>query len=249
MRRLFVGIVGFAALLIFSAGCVNVTQGMTVKSDGSVDLMSKVLVQNSVLTMGGLSLDEALASWKSHMQVPAKVVKGIDASGVESTTHFDNLNAALSALTKPDIGGGATMFSKATVKDSGGFFNSSRHFEFQTDVGEIQAEVASSDPGYQPGQEIASSMLTLHFSLTLPEQVSDATAGGVISSDKHTVTWAIPLDRSVALQVNGVSGPPIWLFVGGGAAAVILAAGGVWFLRRRTVQPPVAVPARRPALG
>lgn len=228
-----------AALVVTMSACVNASQHMTVHSDGTTDVTTEILIDNSALTADGMSVDDSLAMLGRHLYPPqegatVRTIKGAERSGFEQTNHFKTLDTALYWLS--DSATGDSLYDKATVQQSGNWFRSTRTFTFITDPKYFQIDAQTDAPGIQAPTRSAPSIFDVTVSLTVPESIASANQGARITDNGHTVTWDMPLDRSVTLVTEATSGPPAWFWGVVAAVAAMIAAGiaTFFFVRRRS---------------
>lgn len=240
-----------AAYVVTVSACVSANQHMTVHSDGTTDVTTEVLIDNSALTADGMSVDDSLAMLGRHLYPPregatVRTIKGAERSGFEVSNHFKTLDTALYWLS--DSATSESLYDKATVQKSGNWFRPTRKFTFVTDPRYFQLDAQTNAPGVQAPAHSARSIFDVTVSLTLPESISSANEGGRITDNGHTVTWDMPLDRSVTLETEAASGPPAWFWAVVAVVAVMFVAGvaAFFFLRWRGSQQPAGA---RPRAG
>jgi hypothetical protein len=269
-------IVLIAAMLIAVAGC-GYDVSATFNADGSVGVGLKFLLPQSLLKGGqGLSVsgfsdaDIAKANTDLASKYPgAKVVKVAegDQGGVLLTIPFKTEKDAFAFMTQPNklnpttnVGAGSTI----DVGNTGGLFVSASHTTSgQTDTYTFKTQ-AQPQPSPSAGQttigaDQLGSIITITFSLTVPNEITSA-PDALFTHDRKTAIWTLSLTQAQTLtatttstttlagfSANATSGQSSAILIGVGLVAVALGFALAKITPWLFVRGPVVVPATAPA--
>jgi hypothetical protein len=231
---------GFSAM-----ACMDASQHLTVASDGSATLSTRILIDKSVLqTLGDsqISVDQMVAS--ARQSNPDATVTGVTTAkqtGVQVTARYKTIDEALAALrgekrtsARSDT---SILFKRAGRSVSTGFLTRTESYSFATEApsgSATSSQGSSAQAGGLGGlgaisgqmRALLQSEIKLTFALTLPGKIARATGGARLSEDGRTATWDIPFDQSTSFSVTSEPiGPPL-LPVGMAVVALLVVAAG-----------------------
>ncbi|TLM80471.1 MAG: hypothetical protein FDZ70_00435, partial [Actinobacteria bacterium] len=216
-KRLLI-VAALAALAFALAGCIELTQHVTINSDNSADIEMTVAVDKSALesfnSLGGTSTTDAedpFAKTKTEAEGEGYTVEDYESedgakTGFVAKKHLANASDLASEMGTSATGPGITVDSD--------FFKSSYTVDL-TMVGEGE----SADAGDY------SSVMTSRFLLTFPEgSTIGETNGTPLADDPMTLEWEMSPGSDTVINAVGTWNNPLGptLLISCGCCAVLL---------------------------